>query len=120
MALSVSEPLAPQTYVVPNVGGVTTAVNNVGIVGAQVIGADPQRKSISFANPNLVTQTSLLVFQMTDANGNALAPTFATPGGGWPVLAGGIITFTGDCQGAWGAVAQGGATNGLSVISSRG
>lgn len=120
MAVSNAEPLAPQTYVVPNVGGVTTAVNNVATAGAQVIAADPSRRKITFANPNIVGNVNLLVFQMVDVNGASLAGvTFASPGGGWPLVPGGIITFDGDCQGAWGAVAQSGGTNGLSVISSR-
>lgn len=119
MAVSAVEPLAPQNYIVPNTGGVTTALNNISTVGSQVIAADAQRKSITFANPNIVGNINLLVFQMIDASGNALSPTFAVPGGGWPIFPGAIITFTGDCQGAWGAVSQSGVTNGLTVISSR-
>lgn len=119
MAIANAEPLAPQNYRVPNVGGITTAVNNVGTTGAQVIAADPQRKSITFGNPNIVGSINLLVFQMLDASGAALSPTFAAPGGGWPLLPGGILTFTGDVQGAWGAVAASGSANGLTVISSR-
>ena len=118
-AFNAQVPLASQGYVVPNVGGATTAVNNLGAAPVQVIGADQARKSITFTNPNIVANVILLVFQMLDANGNALAPTFAAPGGGWPLFPGGIITFSGDCQGAWGAVAQSGAANGLTVISSR-
>ena len=120
MAVQGVEPLAPQNYSIPNVGGITTAVNNLGIAGEQVIAADPQRRSITFANPNIVGNINLLVFQMADASGNSLVgTTFAAPGGGWPLLPGAIITFSGDVQGAWGAVAQSGAANGLTVISSR-
>ena len=120
MAVANAEPLAPQTYSVPNVGGVTTALNNIGTVGAQVIAADPQRKKITFTNPNIVGNINLLVFQMVDVNNNSLAGvSFAAPGGGWPLLPGGLLTFEGDVQGAWGAVAQSGPTNGLTVISSR-
>lgn len=117
--MAASEPLAPQTYLVPNVGGTTTAVNNVSGTPAQAIAADPARKSITFGNPNTVGQVTLLVFQMQNAAGGALAPTFAAPGGGWPLAPGAILTFEGDVQGAWGAVAQSGTTNGLSIISSR-
>lgn len=119
-ALTVTEPRAPQTYTVPNVDGATTISNTVGTTGAQVIALDTSRNSITFANPNLTGQVSLLVYQMKDATGAALAPTFAAPGGGWPLLPGAILTFTGDVQGAWGAVAQSGAANGVSVLSSRG
>lgn len=118
MALAVSEPLAPQNYIVPNVGGATTAVNNIGGAGAQVIGIQASRKSITFGNPNTVGQVTLLVYQMLKADGTANAPTFAAPGGGWPLLPGGMLTFTGEVQGAWGAVAQTGGANGISVISS--
>ena len=121
MSVSGVEPLAPQNYSVPNVGGVVVALNNVGTVGAQVIGPDPQRKSITFVNPNLVGNVNLLVFPMLDGNGNSLAGvTFALPGGGTPLVAGGLFTVTGDgAGGAWGAVAQSGMTNGLTVIPSR-
>lgn len=120
MSVSGVEPLAPQNYAIPNLGGITTAVNNLGVAGAQVIGPDAQRRSITFANPNIVGNINLLVFQMLDAAGASLAGvTFATPGGGWPLLPGAIITFSGDVQGAWGAVAQSGVTGGLTVISSR-
>jgi hypothetical protein len=120
MTASLVVPLAPQNYVIPNTGGVTTAVNNLGTAGVQVIGPDQARKSITFANPNLVGNINVLVFQVADVNGNSLlGTTFATPGGGWPIVPGGVLTFTGDCQGAWGAVAQGGGSNGLTVISSR-
>ncbi len=40
-----AEPLVPQNYVIPNTGGITVAVNNVGTSGAQVIGT--AGKSIS-------------------------------------------------------------------------
>ena len=118
--MAVSEPIIAQNYSIPNVGGTTVALNNVGTVGAQVIAADPQRKKISFINPNMVGNVNLLVFQMTGANGNSLAGvTFASPGGGTPVLPGGMVQFEGDVQGAWGAVAQSGMTNGITVIPSR-
>lgn len=121
MSVSAVEPLAPQNYSVPNVGGVTVAVNNLGAVGVQVIGPDPQRKSITFTNPNLVGNINVLVFPMLDGNGNSLAGvTFALPGGGTPLVPGGIITFSGEsANGAWGAVAQSGVANGLTVIPSR-
>ena len=40
MATSVAEPLAPQTYTVPNTGGATTASNTVG-TGGQVVYLPP-------------------------------------------------------------------------------
>ena len=119
MAVSGVEPLAQQSYYVPNIGGVTTALNNVGTAGAQVISPDPQRRTITFCNPNIVGNVNLMVFQMLDVNGNAVAPTFAAPGGGWTVFPGAFLTFSGDCQGAWGAIAQTGLANGLTIISSR-
>ncbi len=120
MAVSISEPQAPQNYMVPNAGGGTTALNAVGTAGAQVIAADPTRKSITFINPNLTSQNNLIVFQMADVNGNSLAgTTFAAPGGGLPIIAAGLVIVTGDAaQSAWGAVASANGS-GLTIMTSR-
>jgi len=42
-----AEPLVPQNYVIPNTGGITVAVNDVGTSGTQAIGADQTRNSRS-------------------------------------------------------------------------
>jgi len=116
-AFNTSLPLNQQNFVIPNTGGATIALNNVGTAGAQVIGPDQSRKSISFGNPN--ASVTLYVYQTVDINGNALNPSVGSPGGAWPIFAGAILTWTGDIQGAWGAFAASGSTNGLSVLSSR-
>ncbi len=119
MTVATAEPIIGQNYSIPNTGGITTAFNNIGTGGGQVIAADPQRKIITFHNPNYVSNIILMIYQMLDVNGNALAPTFASPGGGWVIVPAAYLSFTGDCQGAWGAVSQSAANNGLTIISSR-
>jgi hypothetical protein len=113
-----SEARAPQTYVVP-CSGSTLGYNTVSSFGAQVIGFDPQRRKISFGNPN--STATIFVYQLIDLNGNTLTPHFSYPGigGAWPILAGTTFTFTGDCQGPWGALAITGSTNAISIMSSR-
>ena len=121
MSVSTSMPVIGQNYSVPNVGGNSLGVNNVGSsVNVKVIAADPGRQSITFHNPNVAgSGVNVLISQTVDANGNALAPTFAAPGGGYVMLPGTTYTFTGDIQGAWQAIAQSGSTNGLTIASSR-
>jgi hypothetical protein len=106
----------PQNFSVASMGS-TLGLNNVGTTGAQVIPFDPGRRTIVFANPN--ASVTIYVYQLTDLNGHALAPTNASPGGAWPIFAGAIATFTGDVQGAWGAFASTGSTNSISIMSSR-
>ena len=121
MSVSQSEPQAPQNYMVPNAGGGFLGSNGVGIAATQVIAADPTRRSITFANPNLTSQDTLLVFPVTDINGNSLlGVTYASPGGGFPIVPGGVVTFTGDAaQAAWAAVASANANNGITIVTSR-
>jgi hypothetical protein len=115
-----SMPVISQNYSVPNVGGNSLGVNNIGSVSnVQVIPQDQARKSITFHNPNVGGNINILVSQTVDANGNALAPTFASPGGGYVIFPGGTYTFTGDIQGAWQAIAQSSSNQGLTISSSR-
>ena len=121
MATSMSEPLAPQNYTVPFAGGGFLGSNAIGVAAAQVIAADATRKSITFTNPNTTTQIALMVFPVTDINGNSLlGVTFASPGGGFPIVPGGAVTFNGDAARlAWAAVAASSANLGLTVVTSR-
>ena len=109
-------PTIQQNYSIP-VTGSTLGFNTVSSIGAQVIGFDQTRRTIVFGNPSATN--TIIVYQTTDANGNALAPSNASPGGGWPILPSAMLTFTGDVQGAWGAFASSGSTNGISIMSSR-
>lgn len=118
MGLTYVEPTIQQNYAIPNVNGNVLASNAVTNAGnTQVIAADPQRRSITFHNPN--SANSLLVSPTQDANGNALNPSFAAPGGGYLIYPGGFLPLTGDIQGAWQAIASAGTTNGMTVSSSR-
>lgn len=114
------EPLIRQNQVIPNVTGTTIAINNLGSSsGLQVVGTDQARKSITFHNPNISSNINVLVYQLGTLSGGSNAPTFASPGGGWVILPGATLTFTGDIQGAWGAIAASSSNNALTAIVSR-
>lgn len=120
MAVSANEPLAPQSYTVPVVGGNSLGFNNLSTTPAQVVAPDQQRKSITFHNPNQNSSVVIAVYLILDANGNPVAVSPASPGGSWTIVPGGLFTFTGDIQGAWGAFSYTGSGNGLTLLSSRG
>lgn len=112
------EPRTRQNYFVPVTGGVTTASNAIGVANSAVIPADGGRKKILFHNPN--PAISLLLSQTLLADGSANNPTFAAPGGGYLLFAGGDREITGDAaMSAWQACAASGTTNGLTVTTSR-
>ena len=120
MTVSINEPLAPQNYIVPFAGGGFLGVNTLGTAAIQVIPADPTRMSISFINPNMVTNINVAVFPVADINGNSLLGTTFGQGGGAPLVPGGIITFVGDsARLAWAAVAASSSNVGLTIVPSR-
>lgn len=82
----------------------TTVVTGIGLSSVQAIGADRTRRKITFYNPN--ASDSLLICQATDVDGNSLAATFASPGGGIPILAQAGVSFEGNIQGAWNVAAS--------------
>jgi hypothetical protein len=96
-------------------GGKVTPVNNVGTSPAQVVGANPQRQSITFTNPGTV---NLYIAPMVTAAGVALVPSLAALGGCFIVFPGGFLVITGECQGAFQALAASGASNPLTVMES--
>jgi hypothetical protein len=110
-----AQPLNQQALSAPVIGA-TLAINQLPTHGVQVIEADQQRKRIMFGNP--YGANTVIVCQPFDLNGNALAPTSANPGGGWPIVPYGILELTGDVGSNWFAVAVGGM-NPLSIFSSR-
>lgn len=99
----------------PTSGGKVTPINNIGTTGAQIIGGNPSRVTITFHNPGTNT---VYVYPMTQASGAALAPTLTVLGGTFVVLAASLLTFTGEVQVAWGAFATAGAANPLTVMES--
>jgi len=94
-------------------GGKVTGVLVV-TTGGQVIAANPPRQSITFHNPGT---TNVFVYPMLNATGGANSPSSANPSGSFQVLPGGLITVTGECQGAWGAFGAS-ATNYLTIMES--
>lgn len=96
---------------------------SVGAAAVALVAANPQRTSITFANPNDpgVANGNILVYQTTDGAGAALAPTFATPAlraGGLLVAPGTILTLTGEVAKAWAAIADAAGPYGLTVMES--
>jgi hypothetical protein len=112
-----ANPLNRLNYQIP-VSAATLGFNSLSSVGAQVIGYDGQRVKIIFSNPN--NSSTVYVYQTQDANGNALAPSLASPGGAWPVLPGAVAEFSGDVQGNWGGFINqvDGDSSALSLLSS--
>lgn len=116
------EPRIQQNYSIPVTGGSTIALNNLTTASATVLDAAPQRKKITFHNPNYDpdgTSIDIMVSQAKDINDASISPTFASPGGGIVVLAGESLIIQGDAaQGAWKACARSGTTGGLTILAS--
>lgn len=96
-------------------GQVTAASNAIATGGAQVVGANNARNSITFANPGTVT---LYVYPMLNSAGGANAPSVTALGGAVQLLPGAILTFNGVYKGAYGAFSATGSTNALTVMES--
>ena len=96
----------------PANGGKLTAANP-GTSGAQVLAANPARQSI-IHNPG---PSNVFVYPMLNATGGANAPTNVNPAGAFIVMAGGLLTVSGECQGSWGAFSASG-TGDLSIMES--
>ena len=119
----------------PTSGGKVYAFNNLGTSPQVVAPQNISRIQITFDNPGSV---DIIVFPCqvqalnptwtlasSISNGNtsitnvALVPTTLLLGGGYRIYGnGGTRTFTGECQGAWQALAISGASNPLTVTDS--
>lgn len=99
-----SEPVIQQAYTAPNVHGSTIGYSGLNTAPGTVLAADAGRTSFVVANPGTVP---VLVYQQQDTSGTALAPTFASPGGGIILNGGDSAEVSGEAaQGAWSAVAS--------------
>jgi len=109
----------------PTSGGKIYAYNNVGTTAMVVAQANQNRQSITFHNPGTV---DIVVFPSyvqgvttaptTPAN-VALSPTTSALGGGFRIYAnGGQLTISGECQGAWQALAVSSSNNPFTVMES--
>ena len=99
----------------PTSGGKVTPVNNLAVVFVLVVAANPSRQSITFHNPGT---NSLYIGMMTTVIGTAFNPLLNSLGGTFLLLPGATMTFTGECQLAWGAMAATGSQNPLTVMES--
>jgi hypothetical protein len=97
-------------------GGKVTAINNLGTTLTALIGANPHRQFIRFANPGTVT---VYVAMERDADGNPLLVSQPEAlGGTFAVVGGGMLTVSGECQVGWNGFAASGANNALTVMES--
>jgi hypothetical protein len=115
VAANTGIPIIEQNYIVPTQNGRTTAVTGLGTASAQAIGADSQRRSITFHNPNNTSAAVIFVCQALDAAGSALSAT-VDGAGTFTIFPGSSLTFTGNVGGAWNACASAAAQK-LTVIT---
>ena len=119
----------------PTSGGKVYAFNNVGTSPEVVAPANSKRTQITFDNPGSVdiivfpaqvqalnpswTSAASLDSGATSISNTPLTPSGAALGGGYRIYGnGGTRTFSGECQGAWQALAISGASNPLTVTDS--
>jgi hypothetical protein len=112
---------AAQSYTGGN-GGKTYAINNVSnLANIQVAPSLPSRRKITFINPgsSVILYVSM-VNQINPITGvqSPLIPTTTVLGGTVPVFPGAFVTFEGECQCAWQALAASGVSNPLTVVDS--
>ena len=100
----------------PASGGKVTANNLINTTFTQVVAANQYRQSITFANPG--ASVTVYVGPMVLANGQANAPTTGALGGTFPIFAGGMLTLTGEVQGAWGCLSASSSNLPLTVMES--
>lgn len=90
-------------------GGKVTGFNTLDATTPVVVAAaNPQRAKIVFHAPG---DADVLVYPVIGASGAANTPTLSARGGGFVVFAGATLEISGECQGAWSALAVGGSSN---------
>lgn len=108
-------------------GGKVYAYNNISNAAPRVVAnANPTRVRITFHNPGTVdifiapsNIQNVIGTAPTQPSNVALTPTTALLGGCWRVYAnGGSLEISGECQGAWQALAASATTNALTVMES--
>lgn len=101
-------------------GGKVYAYNNIGAVTqVAVAAANPARQKITFHNPGTVDMFIVPQYVQTTGSNVANAVTTSALGGAFRVFAnGGTLEITGECQGAWYALAASGSNNPLTVMDS--
>jgi len=105
----------------PTSGGKVYAFNNLATTPITVAPANQSRTQITFDNPGTV---DIIVFPVNVQAVNsdatianvAMSPTTSALGGGYRIYAnGGFRTISGECQGAWQALAVSGSGNPFTV-----
>lgn len=101
----------------PTNGGKVWAFNAIGNSSpTAVLAINSDRVSITFHNPGA---NDILVYPNLNAVGQTQAPTSAAPGGAFRIFAnGGTLIISGECQGAWSAIAVSGTNQSLTVMES--
>ena len=99
-------------------GGRTLAFNAITTTPVQVLGANPQRQSITVHNPGTNTIYFAPMFVQNTGSDVALTPTTAALGGCILVGPGLTQILTGEVQKPYQAFANAGSTNPLTIIDS--
>lgn len=104
-------------------GGKVYAYNAItNLANTTVAPSNPSRQRVTFHNPGTVDIYIAPAVAYTSAGAaspTALTPTTGALGGTRVVYAnGGTLEITGECQGAWQALAASGTTNPLTVMDS--
>lgn len=113
---------SPQAYSIAS-GGKVYAYNAIlSALNTTVAPANPSRTKIRFHNPGAVDIYISPALAFTASAGvtpGVLTPTTANTGGSFLVFAsGGTLDISGECQGAWQALAASGSTGKLTVMDS--
>lgn len=100
-------------------GDRTYAYNNLTTTPQQVVGANPQRQSITFHNPGTEDVFVAPLYVQTTGSDVQLNPTTGALGGCWRVYAnGGTLVLTGEVQKPYQAFAAANTGNPLTVMDS--
>lgn len=104
-------------------GGKVYAYNAItSVANTTVAPANPNRQRVTFHNPGAVDiyiSPAVAYTSYSASSPTTLTPTTGALGGTRVVYAnGGTLEITGECQGAWQALAASGTTNPLTVMDS--
>lgn len=100
-------------------GGFVLGYNTITTTTQQVVGADPQRKKLTFHNPGTVDIFVAQTVLETTGSDVPFTLTTGSLGGAWLVFAnGGVLIVENECQKPWQAISRSG-TGSLTVVASR-
>lgn len=104
----------------PTSGGKVYAINTLDAVTPVLVAvANQNRTEINFHNPGTVDVIVFPQYKQNTGSDVSNSVTVAAPGGGYRIYGnGGDRTISGECQGAWYALAVSGTGNPLTVTDS--